>query len=90
MDSRRHGVTIDIHCTGNPQKYPGIYETNPLLGRHPSARRVNSIMAASITAHTAIAILSPAPFRTIWQSFWIAAEIKCIHTNYQMGISIRF
>lgn len=76
--------------TGNPHKYPDMYETNPILGPHPSARKVNTIMATSIAAHTAIAFILPKPSRTIWQSIWIAIEVHCVYSNYQTGISIRF
>lgn len=76
--------------SGNPQKYPDMYETNPVLGPHPSARKINIFMGSSIAAHTIIAVLSPKPFRTVWQSFWITVEVHCIHENYKAGVSIHF
>jgi hypothetical protein len=76
--------------TGNPHKYPDLVETNPVMGPHPSARRVNSIMGASIAVHTLTAVLLPKPYRTIWQWVWIGAEIKCIRTNYRAGVSFHF
>lgn len=76
--------------TGNGHKYPEMYETNPLLGPHPSARKVNVVMGTSIAIHTGIAVLLPQPYRLIWQSLWISVEIHCIHSNYQAGVSIHF
>lgn len=76
--------------TGNRHKYPDMYETNPLMGPHPSARKVNIIMATSIIAHTVTAVLLSKPYRTYWQGLWIAVEIRCIYANYRAGISIHF
>lgn len=76
--------------TGNPHKYPGKSEANPLLGSHPSPRKVNQFFAGSVLAHTGIAYLLPRPYRTIWQSVWIGVEIGAVATNASAGITMRF
>ncbi len=76
--------------TGCPDKYPGKYETNPLLDEHPRARDVNRVVAGSIIVHTAVAYLLPKPYRTIWQSLWIGVEAHAVYCNYKAGIELRF
>ncbi len=76
--------------TGCRDKYPDKYETNPLLGPHPSAREVNQVIVGSIVVHSAVAYLLPKPYRTVWQAVWIGVEAQAVSANYSAGISMRW
>ncbi len=80
-----------IEFTQNPHKYPDCYETNPLIGRHPTRRRVNSVVGASLLAHAFTAYILPRPYRGWWQWVWIGVEADVIHTNrVVIGVTTTF
>src|SRR5574337_360603 len=70
-----------LEFTQNRDKYPNCYETNPLMGNHPSRRKVNAVVAASLLAHAFTAYKLPQPYRGWWQWVWIGVEADVIHTN---------
>ncbi|OGW34737.1 MAG: hypothetical protein A2010_12050 [Nitrospirae bacterium GWD2_57_9] len=80
-----------IEFTQHPDKYPDCFETNPLLGPHPSRTRVNTVVAGSVLAHAFIAQELSQPYRAWWQFFWIGVEIHCIRKNrVVMGVTTSF
>lgn len=81
---------MDWRQTRDIQNHPVLYETNRVLGRHPSARRINTYIPLSIIAHAAIAAALPKPYRTIWQSIWIGIELNAVNNNASLGLSIHF
>jgi len=74
-----------LHSARNPEKY---YETNPLLGSHPSEGRVNSMLALSLIAHTTVAYILPKPYRGYWQLFWMGVEVEAVKHNRAAGIGL--
>ena len=80
-----------IEFTQNPEKYPDCRETNVFLGPHPTRRRINAVVAASLIGHALIAYELPQPYRAWWQFIWIGIEADVVHTNYVVtGVAIKF
>jgi hypothetical protein len=69
--------------------FPGQSETNPFLGPHPSNKRFFSYWGICVVGHTTISYILPSPIRQFWQFFWIGAELKTIHWNYQVGVRVK-
>jgi len=65
-------------------------ETNPILGAHPSAERVDVYFASVIALHAGIAYLLPHPWRTIWQIALIGLEGECVLHNHAVGVQFSF
>lgn len=76
-----------IEISRNPQKY---HETNMALGKHPSEKRVNTLIPAGIISHALITWAIPKEWRPYWQYIWIGIEIDAVHTNLRSGIAIKF
>jgi hypothetical protein len=66
------------------------YETNPILGRHPSQGRVNLYFASTLIGQAAIAYILPKEWRRTWQIAWIGIEASYVYKNYKVGIGVRF
>lgn len=80
-----------IEFTQHPDKYPGYYEKNPLMGKYPDHERINFVMGGSLIAHTFIATQLPRPYRAWWQWIWIAVEADTVHSNrVGLGVTTRF
>lgn len=60
---------------------PRAYETNPLLGRHPSRAQVATFGAVALASHLGIARLLPQPYRRFWQLLGIGIEIDAVGSN---------
>jgi hypothetical protein len=71
----------------NPDRF---YETNPVLGRHPSLSAVNAYFAAGLLAHTAVAMALPPPWRGPWQYLTFAFEAGVVAHNASLGIGFGF
>ncbi len=82
--------TRSAHVGYEGPDYP-YEETNPFLGKHPSALRIDSMIAASMVGHTLVAYLLPKPYRTLWQLGWITVESATVVKNhYSAGVRIRW
>jgi hypothetical protein len=57
------------------QNRTGWYETNPIIGRHPSQGKLGAYSLACMAGHTAIALVLPKPWRTAWQAVWIGVGV---------------
>lgn len=68
----------------------GYYETNPILGRHPSLKRVDTHFAVTALAHTAISYALPPDWRRRWQMVTIGVEAGFVSYNYSIGLKINF
>jgi hypothetical protein len=75
-----------------PPETPGTYryETNPILGKHPSTGQINIYFAAVALLHIYIVDQLPPKWRPYFQIGTIAVEAAVIHDNYQQGLNIRF
>lgn len=85
-----------LYISKNPHRY---YETNMLLGSHPSTSGVNTYFPLAILAHTVVAITLPPKMkvldhefnpRRLWQIIWIGTESFYIAKNASIGIKIDF
>lgn len=63
-----------------------FYEKNPLLGRHPSVRRVNNYFAGAILLNYFITDALRGDVRTAWQVGVIVVEGTVVTRNYGIGI----
>lgn len=71
----------------NPDDY---YEVNPLIGRHPSLKRVDRYMAVSAVAHTAIAYVLPPQWRRHFQRVTLSVKAGLVDQNYSIGLTIDY
>jgi hypothetical protein len=84
-------AAVDRYQTANwdEEKYHEVGWARPFIGDHPKSGDVNRYFMLGVAAHTAIAVILPKPYRTIWQSFWLGVEVNAVHNNYQLGLSMR-
>lgn len=68
----------------------GSSETNPILGKYPSQKRIDFLIGSSILLHAGISHILPKKYRNYWQLFWIGVEGHAIHHNYSAGTRITF
>jgi hypothetical protein len=85
-----NGYTSEYTDGNGIKKTRAYYETNILLGKHPSTGRVDTYFAASIVGHTAVAYLLPQPYRRIWQSLFVIVEAHFVIRNDSIGLKIDF
>ena len=71
----------------HPQEY---YETNFILGRHPSLNTVNIYFPSAMALHALVAYALPKPWREVWQTMWIGVETYTVYTNASIGLRIKF
>jgi hypothetical protein len=73
-----------------PDAPGGLEESNPLLGRRPSAARVNAYFALAGAGHLAVAALLPRPWRTAWQVAGLGVECFAVRSNLGVGLRVTF
>ncbi len=67
------------------------YETNPLLGTHPSRGKLLAFGATGLVLHAAIARVLPTRFRRPWQYLALGVETYCVVGNaYDVGVHWKF
>lgn len=71
----------------NPHEY---YEFNPLLGEHPSVKRVDSYMLASALTHTAISYVLPPKWREAFQQVTLSVKSGLVDHNFSIGLRIDY
>ena len=69
----------------------GFPESNPILGRHPSVGRANTLIAAGLLTNMfVIPKLKDAELRRgIWMVM-VLLEIQALHTNRRAGLQLNF
>jgi hypothetical protein len=67
----------------HPEKY---YETNPILGKHPSEQSVNLYMGTALIVHPIISGLLPKPYRDVWQYMSIGVSGAAVINNVSIGV----
>jgi len=75
--------TIEITRNDN------YYETNLILGKHPTKTDVGLYFSGCLVGSYLIARALPRRYRTIFQGIVIGGQISTIIRNYQLGIRIR-
>ena len=68
-----------------PERY---YETNPIIGRHPSLDRVDQYFAISWIIKAGIAYILPSQWRKVWLGGIIGVETGCVFRNTNIGLGI--
>ena len=67
----------------------GYYETNPVLGRHPSTDRVDlHFISAGLAGYFLADYLDE--WRLPWLRIWTTAEIYYTNRNLNLGLNIKF
>lgn len=93
-DSYREAVYLTITAVDWNQTLQinsnGGYETNPILGSHPSDAKINTLIPAAMLAHYYIATLLPTEYRKAWQYSFIIIEASAVSNNLTTGIKVRF
>ena len=76
-----------LHIASNPERW---HETNPLLGEHPDAWRVNRHFAAGAVLSYLILDALPSETRTVVLAAGFVVEAACVNHNLQLGIGWGF
>ncbi len=76
----------DTGCAGGPK----CIELNPILGRNPSIRRVDTYFVVTALAHAAISHALPKDWRKGWQYLTIGMEAGVVGYNYSIGLKFDF
>jgi hypothetical protein len=83
-------LLLDAAQTLDIKNHPDLYETNPLLGRHPSDGKIAAYFIGAGFAHNAITKKLPTEYRAAWQYGWAALEIVTIVRNRQLNLRFNF
>ena len=72
----------------NPEKF---YETNKLLGKHPSLGEVNNYFAASMLVNTLLANALPPEYRHLFQYGTMGLEgLEMGRNKFKFGVGMTF
>ena len=80
----------------NPDKY---WETNPILGKHPSESKVTQVFLLSGIGYVLVTYMLPREIevfsiklhpRMYWQLLFLGAESQAVFHNMRTGIRIKF
>lgn len=77
--------TLDI--AENPDKY---YETNPILGKHPSKEEVYTYFASALVLNYLACKYLPDPWWKVQQGVVMAIQVGVIANNVSLGIGFSF
>jgi hypothetical protein len=76
---------------GNKIEYFKTYkESNLILGKYPSKKKIGIYFSSCIVGHTAIAFILPKHYRNLFQTVGIGIEIYATTNNYNCGVKIKF
>ena len=68
----------------NPDLY---YETNAVLGKHPSQGAVDRYFMIGAVVHFSTTLLLPeGPWRTGWQAVMLGIEVNTVAANLRVGL----
>ena len=76
-----------LTIVNDPSKYE---EYNPLLGKHPSQRKVEIYFASCAIIHPIISYYLPPQYRKWWQYITIGVEAGAIGNSLRAGIGFAF
>ena len=79
------GQTRDI--ARRPEEY---HETNPLLGEHPSMKKVDTYFASWILGNFMATKLLQGKWRKAWQHAINVVQVGAVANNYKIGLNVRF
>lgn len=81
---------VDYLQTKDIKNHPGMYETNPILGAHPSNRRIASYFILAAAGHSILAYNMKPEMRRNFQYATIALQIAVILHNKRIGLNYEF
>jgi len=81
------GQTLDIARQCESGTY---YETNPVMGKCPSAQTVNAYFLATALLHYGAAHMLPPKYRRMFQIGTIGMELSYIANNASIGLNVNF
>ena len=79
---------IDYSQTLQIKNHPGLYETNKLLGKHPSDGKITRGLLISSVAIGGVSAILPPKYRKIFLGTLTVCKISVIKHNKSMGLSI--
>ena len=81
---------IDMLQTLEIANNDAYYETNPILGKHPSETAVVTYFIARGFAHYHVTKMIPQKYRNIWHGYNVIYNYDVIRDNHELGIRINF
>lgn len=79
------GTSLDI------ANHKGMYETNFIMGKHPSRSTINTYFATTLALHTLVTYLLPqGVVRSAWQAVSIGVELGYVYSNFSIGLKTAF
>ena len=77
-------LAADWHQTRNMKD--GYYETNLILGEHPSDGAVDLYMFGVAVGHALVSGFLKEGYRDAWQYIWVGAEAYTVYHNEKIGM----
>ena len=78
------GQTLDI------ENHSNLYETNALLGDHPSRGEINTYFASLIITHILITHVLPSKYRMAWLTGTFVISVGYVNNNYHLGLTFKY
>lgn len=97
-DSVREATYLALHVAdwgqtryANSDENRHLYEEqNPILGKHPSIKRVDTYFAVTALLHVGVAYVLPRKWREAFQYTTIGGEAIVVFRNNSIGVRIDF
>lgn len=83
-------VLVDYRQTLDIKNRPGLYEQNPVIGKHPSDARLRNFCLGTVVGHLAVSYFLPRPYKAYWQNITIVIETGFVSQNARLGLSVNF
>lgn len=81
---------VDYRQTLDIKNHPGMYETNPILGKHPSDVKIKNYFIASSVVTLGAVYLLPKHYRPYLIGGVLAVEVVVIGNNKRIGLRTNF
>src|ERR1019366_421470 len=90
-DTVREAVYLTLHAIDWNQtlqiaNHPDLQESNPILGQHPSAAKINEYMAGAALLQITVAYFLPEKYRKAFQYIAIGEKIPNVLGNFSLGL----
>lgn len=81
---------IDYRQTLDIKNHPGMYETNPILGKNPTDRQVKQYFVGASLVTLAAVYLMPAEYRKYFIGGALVMQIYTVGNNKRLGLRATF
>lgn len=81
---------VDWAQTLEIRKSEGMHESNRILGKHPSVKRVNTYFTVTGLACIAINYYLPKPIDKWFAISWFSNGLASVVGNYSIGVRVKF